>query len=40
MSGDANKVIVVNYLTKPPLPVNEHYFDEDAYVVNYLTGGV
>ncbi len=33
------KVNVVNYFTKPPTPVDEYYYEEDAYVVKEKTGG-
>ena len=35
----AEKVNVVNYLSKPPPPTNEYYYEEDFYVVNEQTGG-
>ena len=38
VSGGAEKVYAVNYLSKPPLLVDEYYYDEDAYVVNDQTG--
>ena len=28
------KVNAVNYLTKPSLPADEHYYEEDSYVAN------
>ena len=30
----SEKVNTVNYLTIPPPPLDEYYFEEDAYVVN------
>ena len=38
-TGEAEKVNVVNYLTKPPLLVDEYYYEEDTYVVKDQTGG-
>ena len=35
----AEKVNVVNYLSKPPPPNDEYYYEEDSYVVNEYTGG-
>ena len=35
----AEKVNVVNYLSKPPLPNDEHYYEEDFYAVNDHTLG-
>ena len=31
--GGAEKVNVVNYLSKPPLPNNEYYYEKDSYAV-------
>ena len=39
VSGGAEKVNVVNYLTKPPPPVGENYYEEDTYAVNNKMGG-
>ena len=36
----AEKVNVVNYLTKLPLPVDVYYYEEDTYAVNKQTGGI
>ena len=33
------KVNAVNYLSKPPSPTDEYYYNEDSYVVNEITGG-
>ena len=35
----AEKVNAVNYLSKPPLPNDEHYYEEDFYAVNDHTLG-
>lgn len=39
MSGGAEKVNAMNYLTQPPPLVEEYYYEEDAYAVNNHTGG-
>ena len=39
VSGGEEKVNVVNYLPKPPLPADEYYYEEDTYVLNDQTGG-
>ena len=38
-TGGAEKVNVVNYLTKPLLPADEYYYEEHTNVVNDQTGG-
>ena len=40
MSLGAEKVNVVNYLTKPPLSADDYYYEEDSNAVNEQTGGV
>ena len=35
----ADKVNVVNYLSKPPPPTNEYYYEEDSNATNEQTGG-
>lgn len=35
----AEKVNTVNYLTKPPPPVDEFYYKEESYAVNEQMGG-
>ena len=35
----AEKINVVTYLSKPPLPNVECYYEEDSYAVNEQTGG-
>ena len=39
IAGGADKVNAVNYLTKPPLPAGDYYYEEDSYAVNEQTGG-
>lgn len=38
VSGGTGKVNMVNYLTRSPQPVEEYYYEENVYVVNYQTG--
>ena len=37
--GGAEKINAVNYLSKPPSPNDECYYEEDSYAVNLQTGG-
>ena len=39
VTGGAEKVNAVNYLTKPTPPMDEYYYEEDTYAVNDQTGG-
>ena len=34
VSGGAEKINAVNYLSKPPPPNDECYYEEDSYAVN------
>ena len=38
VTGGAEKINAVNYLSKPPLPNVECYYEEDSYAVNEQTG--
>ena len=40
ITGGAEKINVVNYLSKPPPPNDECYYAEDSYAVNKQTGGL
>ena len=39
VTGGVEKINVANYLSKPPLPNVECYYEEDSYAVNEQTGG-
>ena len=39
VTGGAEKINAVNYLTKPPPPIDECYYEEDSYAVNEQMGG-
>ena len=39
VSRGAKKINMVNYLTKPPSPLDEYYYKEYFYVVNEQTRG-
>ena len=39
VTGGAEKINAVNYLSKPPPPNDECYYVENFYAVNELTGG-
>ena len=39
VTSGAEKVNVVNYLTKPPPLVDDFYYEEDFYAVNKQTWG-
>ena len=39
ITGGAEKINAVNYLTKQPPPNDECYYAEDSYAVNKQTGG-
>ena len=39
VTGGAEKVNAVNYFAKPPLLVDEYYYEENSYEVNKQTGG-
>ena len=34
VTGGAGKVNAVNYLIKPPLPMDDYYYEKDSYAVN------
>ena len=38
VTGGAEKVNVVNSVTKPPTPTDYYYYKEDSYAVNELAG--
>ena len=37
--GGAENINAVNYLGKPPPPIDECYYEEDSYAVNEQMGG-
>ena len=39
VTRSAEKINVVNYMSKPPSPNDECYYKEDSYAVNEQTGG-
>ena len=39
VSGGAEKINAVNYLSKPPPPNDECYYAENSYAINEKTGG-
>ena len=39
VTGGAEKINAVNYLAKPPPPIDECYYEEDSYAVNEQMGG-
>ena len=39
ITGGAEKINVVNYLSKPPPPNDEWYYEKNSYAVNEQTGG-
>ena len=39
VTGGAEKINAVNYLSKPPPQNDECYYKEDSYAVNEQTGG-
>ena len=39
ITGGAEKINAFNYLSKPPPPNDECYYEEDSYAVNEQTGG-
>ena len=39
VTGGAEKINAVNYLSKPPPPNDECYYAEDTYAVNEQMGG-
>ena len=39
VTGSAEKINAVNYLSKPPPTNDECYYAEDTYAVNEQTGG-
>ena len=34
VTGSAEKINAVNYLSKQPPPIDEYYYEEDSYAVN------
>ena len=38
ITGGSKKVNAVNYYAKPPLSIDEYFYEEDSYAVNEQTG--